>query len=99
MSFFDDAVSAAKTVGKSVGRRTEDILIISKKKLEGVELENKLSRLYETLGKIYYLDFEGTADDLTDETEDHTDVINEIKTVIVRLDALRIEIENLSRNR
>lgn len=98
MSFFDDAVSAAKTVGKSVGRRAEEIIIISKKKLEAVELENKLTGLYEKLGKIYYLDFEGTADDLADEPDDHFDVIEDIKRVTICLDELRMEIEGLSRN-
>ncbi|NLX94512.1 MAG: hypothetical protein GXZ02_11845 [Clostridiales bacterium] len=99
MSFFDDAVSAAKTVGKSVGRRAEEIVIISKKKLEAIELENKLSGLYERLGKVYYLDFEGTADDLMDETEDHADIIDKIKAITVSLDELRTEIENLSKNK
>ena len=44
MSFFDDAVDTAKSVGKTVGKRTELLLIISKKKLEAVELENKLDK-------------------------------------------------------
>lgn len=99
MNFFDDAVSAAKTVGKSVGKRTEEILIVSKKKLEIIELENKLSKLYEKLGKIYYLNFEGTADDLTDDTEDHMDIIDEIKTVTASINMLRMEIENLSKSK
>lgn len=99
MSFFNDAVSAAKTVGKSVGKRTEENIIISKKKLEAIELENKLSGLYEKLGKIYYLDFEGTADDLVDDTEDYTEVIDEIKIAISNIEELRTEIANLSKNK
>ncbi len=99
MSFFDDAVSAAKTVGKSVGKRTEEIIIISKKKLDAIELENKLSRLYEKLGKIYYLDFEGTADDLAEEPDDCTDVVAEINQATASLNELRVEIENLSKSK
>ena len=97
MSLFDDAVTAAKTVGKNVSKKAEEIIIISKKKLEAIELENKLSDLYEKLGKIYYLEFEGTAEDLTDENEDHIDVVDEIKTVIDSLKDLRAEIENLTK--
>lgn len=99
MSFFDNAVSAAKTVGKSVGRRAEEIIIISKKKLEAIELENKLTGLYEKLGKIYYLDFEGTAEDLAEEPQDHVDIIEDIKRVTICLDALRVEIEDLSKTK
>ena len=99
MSFFDDAVSAAKTVGKSVGRRAEEIVIISKKKLEAIELENKLSGLYERLGKIYYLDFEGTAEDLAEEPQDHVEIIEDIKRVTICLDVLRAEIEDLSKTK
>lgn len=99
MSFFDNAVSAAKTVGKSVGRRAEEIIIISKKKLEAIELENKLTGLYERLGKIYYLDFEGTAEDLAEEPQDHVEIIEDIKRVTICLDVLRAEIEDLSKTK
>jgi hypothetical protein len=98
MSFFDDAVSAAKTVGKSVGKRTEEILIISKKKLEAIELENKLNGLYENLGKLYFSDIEGKEGTSAGDTEKYDDIVNDVKKVTIRLDELRIEIEDLSKN-
>ncbi len=97
MSFFDDAVSAAKIVGKNVGKRAEEIVVISKKKLESIELENKLSALYENLGKYYYIENEGTAEDLAEDIEEPFQMMDDIKRVSMRLDELKTEIENLSK--
>jgi hypothetical protein len=93
MSFFDDAVSTAKTVGKNVGKRTEEILIISKKKLSAIELENKLSSLYEELGKLYF----SVLDSVPETGSRNIEIVEEIKKVKKDLEEIRIEISNLSK--
>jgi len=93
MSFFDDAVSTAKTVGKNVGKRTEEILIISKKKLSAIELENKLSSLYEELGKLYF----SVLDSVPETSSRNIEIVEEIKRVKKDLEEIRIEISNLSK--
>jgi hypothetical protein len=93
MSFFDDAVSTAKTVGKTVSKRTEEIIILSKKKLSAIELENKLSSLYEELGKLYFSVLDGDSEPDSRNIE----IVNEIKQVKKDLEEIRIEIGNLSK--
>ena len=95
MSFFDDAVSTAKTVGKTVGKRTEEIIIISKKKLTAIELENRLQSLYEELGKHYYSLLNGEL-----ETGNrHIEIVDEIERVTIELDEIKTEISNLSKKK
>lgn len=93
MSFFDDAVGTAKSVGKTVGKRTELLLIISKKKLEAVELENKLDRLYAELGKNYREVLKGSED----YEEENAEIAEEIDTTAAGLDAVRSEIDQLTK--
>ncbi len=95
MSFFDDAVSTAKTVGKSVGKRTEEIIIISKKKLTAIEFENKIENLYEELGKYYFSILNGNIEDSNKKTE----LKNEIEKATTELETIRIEISNLSNSK
>ncbi|MEI6579597.1 MAG: hypothetical protein WCN92_09075 [Eubacteriales bacterium] len=95
MSFFDDAMFTAKTVGKSVGKRTEEIIIISKKKLSAIEFENKLESLYEELGKLYFSVLNGQP-----ETNNrHNEIVDEVKRVTIELEEIRIEISNLSKKK
>jgi len=96
MSFFDEAVSAAKTVGKTVGKKTEEILIISKKKLSAIELENKLSNYYENLGKIYFADLSGNDNEIIDNIIGQEELVINITETIADLKDIREEIAALS---
>ena len=95
MSFFDDAFSTARTVGKTVGKRTEEIIIISKKKLSAVEYENKLESLYEDLGKEYYSVLKGSEID----TEKQNEKVKEIDMITLELEQIKAEISDLLKNR
>lgn len=92
MSFFDEAVSTAKTVGKTVGKQTEKILLISKKKLIAIELENKLEKHYEDLGKMYYAVLR--AEEPTDKNP--VEIVDEVDRVAAELEEIREEIRALS---
>ena len=98
MSFFEEAVSAAKTVGKTVSKKTEELLIISKKKLEAVELENKISKNYEKLGRLYFESVKFESDFSEEEVEDREDIVNETSQLIEKLALLKNELEELSKN-
>lgn len=97
MSFFDEAVSAAKTVGKTVGKKTEEILIISKKKLNAIELENKLSNYYEDLGKIYFSVLGGDDAQIDSNIGEQEDLVFNITKTIADLKDIREEIDSLSK--
>lgn len=93
MSFFDEAVSTAKTVGKTVGKQTEKILLISKKKLVAIELENKLEKHYEELGRMYYAVLRAEEPTETNPLE----IVDEVNRVSVELEEIREEIRTLSK--
>ena len=97
MSFFDEAVSAAKTVGKTVGKKTEEILIISKKKLNAIELENKLSNYYEDLGKIYFSVLGEDDAQIDSNIGEQEDLVFNITKTIADLKDIREEIDSLSK--
>jgi len=92
MSLFEEAVSTAKSVGKTVGKKTEEIIIISRKKLQAIELENKLENLYEQLGKRYYAILSG--EEATG--QDDGAAAAEIQKLNEELTALKKDIEDLS---
>ena len=93
MSFIDDAVSTAKTVGKPVGTKTAEITINSRKKLQAIELENKVENLYEQLGRHYYAILQG---EQTDGQDDDT-LAAEINKLNEELAAVKKDIEDISR--
>lgn len=98
MSIIDDALSAAKTVGRTVGKKTEELLIISKLKLNAIELENKLSNQYEKLGKIAYRKSVGELEDVEEAEEladDEEDIIEEINELSAELEETLRELEEL----
>lgn len=99
MSFFDDAVSTAKTVGKTVSKRTEEIIIISRKKLSAIEYENKLEKLYEDLGKIYYLIISDQSSSDEKLSEKVKESVKEIDRLKIELEKIKDEINNLSNNK
>jgi len=93
MSFIDDAVSTAKTVGKTVSKKTEEIIIISRKKLQAIELENKLENLYEQLGRRYYAILHGEEGD----GQDDSAIAAEIQKLNEELAAVKKDIDDISR--
>lgn len=93
MSFIDDAVSTAKTVGKTVGKKNEEIIIISRKKLQAIELENKVENLYEQLGRHYYAILQGEQPD----GQDDDTLAAEINKLNEELAAVKKDIEDISR--
>jgi len=93
MSFIDDAVSTAKTVGKTVSKKTEEIIIISRKKLHAIELENKLDNYYGQLGRRYYAIL--TGEEATAQDEDGA-AAAEIQKLNEELAAVKKDIEDLS---
>ncbi len=54
MDFFENAVSKAKDVFDVACKKTEEVVNTGKVKLEIATLENKLSKDFEALGRIYF---------------------------------------------
>ena len=63
MGLFENAVNTAKSAAKNVGKKAEEVLDLSRNKLNIAELENKLNDSYAALGMLYYNYLEnGTTD-------------------------------------
>lgn len=63
MGLFENAVNTARSAAKTVGKKAEEVLDLSRNKLSISELENKLEASYTSLGMLYYNYLEnGTTD-------------------------------------
>ncbi len=63
MGLFENAVNTARSAAKSVGKKAEEVLDLSRNRLSISELENKLESSYASLGMLYYNYLEnGTTD-------------------------------------
>ncbi len=63
MGLFENAVNTARSAAKTVGKKAEEVLVLSRNKLSISELENKLEASYASLGMLYYNYLEnGTTD-------------------------------------
>ncbi len=54
MDFFEDAVNKAKDIFDVACKKTEEAVNVGKQNLNIATLENKMSKDFEKLGKIYY---------------------------------------------
>lgn len=63
MGLFENAVNTARSAAKTVGKKAEEVLDLSRNKLSISELENKLEASYASLGMLHYNYLEnGTTD-------------------------------------
>ena len=90
MDFFDNAVSKAKEAFDVACKKTNEVVSTGKQKFDIASLENKLSKDYEQLGKLY---FEIIKDNCI-ENEMISNLVNEIKEKQVKIDELKEEINN-----
>ena len=85
MGLFENAVNTAKSAAKNVGKKAEEVLDLSRNKLNIAELENKLNDSYAALGMLYYNYLEnGTTDpgreqELVHEIDEANAAINELR--------------------
>lgn len=54
MGLFEEAVQTARSAAKTVGKKAEEVLDLSKRKFAVSEIEGKLEDTFSELGKIYY---------------------------------------------
>ncbi|NLP47598.1 MAG: hypothetical protein GX345_01480 [Clostridiales bacterium] len=94
MSFFDDALITAKAVGETVGKKAEGLLIISKKKLEIIETENRLSKNFEKLGRLYFDSLNFDTSNLTDDV-DKDNLVDETTVLSEKLSRLKEELKDI----
>lgn len=78
MGIFEDVVINAKSALNVVGKKAGEIVDVSKLKINAVELQNKISKEYENLGKCVYEAYKKNKD-LTQCTPKHIKIIDSIK--------------------
>lgn len=90
----DDFIGMAKDVVDTVAKKTEDVVEVSKMKLETVRINNQLTCLYEELGRcVYQAEKRACKDDgISQEIQD------EIKEALAKLDELTKEIADKKNN-
>ena len=54
MSRFDDLLPKAKTVANAAGKKTGELVEVSKLKLEAVQINSDIQKAYERLGSVVY---------------------------------------------
>ena len=54
MSRFDDLLLKAKTVANAAGKKTGELVEVSKLKLEAVQINSDIQKAYERLGSVVY---------------------------------------------
>lgn len=92
MNLFENAVQTAKTAAKTVGKKAEEVLDLSKRKLAMSETEGKLEDAYCELGEVYYSVLKNEATDSGRAEE----LVSEIDDLKSQLEAIREEIARLT---
>ena len=54
MGSFDDIVSGAKSAAETVGRTAGKLVDITKLRLSAADINNEISKRFESLGRVYY---------------------------------------------
>lgn len=93
MGLFEEAVQTARSAAKTVGKKAEEVLELSKRKFAASEIEEKLEEAFSELGKIYY-------SVLKDEAFSHEDVdalVTKIDDLSQQLKLAREDIAGVTR--
>lgn len=93
MGLFENAVMTARSAAKTVGKKAEEVLDLSKRKLAISELDSKLEDAYCALGEVYYrvLKEETLADD------DAQKLVSEIDEIKSQIETEREELAKLTK--
>lgn len=86
---FDEVLNKTRSVAEAVTKYSSDRLEISRRKVEILNLKNKLSRAYEQFGKICYSQYNG---DLIDE-EEKNQIFTEITDLNSKIFTIETEIQ------
>lgn len=95
MDFFDTAVSKAKEALDIACKKTGEVVTTSKQRIDVATIENKRSKDFEALGKIYF-------DMIKDEQIENfeiSNIVSEIKDKTQKIEALQEEINNAKNKR
>lgn len=91
MDFFDTALDKAKEAIEIVSKKTEEVVTTQKQRFNIASLENQCSKLYKSLGEIYYERLADTYIEGDDEVRDLVELITkkleEIESLKAKLDS------------
>ena len=91
MSMFEDALTSAKTVADATCKKAGEVVSIARKKMEIMDLESRLEKLYGAIGK-FYVD---TQKNQVDHKDECNQIISEIGCLIGKISKKKSEIDNL----
>lgn len=91
MDFFDETIDKVKEVAEVVGKKTNEVVSVQKLKFNISSLENKISKDYEVLGKLYY---EAIANGES-ASEDAMEIVGSIEGKTARIEEIKKEIKDI----
>lgn len=97
MDFLDNAVSKAKEVFEIARKKTEEAVNTGKQKIDVATIENKLSKDYEALGKIYYESIKAV--DAQALTEEVIEIKASIEEKIEKIESIKEELNRAKNKR
>ena len=95
MEFFDNAVSKAKEAFDIACKKTNEVVSTQKQKFDIASIENKRSKDYEQLGKLYFEAVKNTEI----ENKEVLDLVNAIKEKNEKINELNNEINSTKNKR
>lgn len=85
MNKFDELFNKAKAVANAAGKKTGEMVEVSKLKLQVVQLNSDVDKIYKRIGELTYI-----------QSRNNTDAKREIETAMAEIDKMYQEIEALN---
>ncbi len=96
MTTFEDVLSCAKSVAQTAGRKTEEIVELTKLRVKIADLRRETAALYEGLGRLIY-DSRTANEPVDDMVEACVEQLKELEAQIVKLEDRVMESKNVVR--
>lgn len=95
MGFFDDALNKTKEVLDAAYKKTEEVVVTEKQKLDIQGLKSKREKDFAALGKLYFAEVK----DAEDVSEEVGTLVNAIKEKSDEINRLNAEIQSVKNRR
>ena len=96
MAVFEDVLSRAKSIAKTAGRKTEDLVELTKVHIQIGDLRREIAALYEGLGRLVY-DARHTDESVDELIDACVEELEEQQAALARLEERVMQYKNIVR--
>ena len=96
MAVFEDVLSRAKSIAKTAGRKTEDLVELTKVHIQIGDLRREIAALYEGLGRLVY-DARHTDESVDELIDACVEELEEQQAALARLEERVMQTKNVVR--